>query len=626
MQIEENELGVSIHNIIICPKCSELLNNNLNSNENKKDIILEDFTKLFCQKCSFKVTFISCLYCHKYIYMKINPNQSKYNGLNAFNIICPFKSCEKFFYFTECIKCKRAQKQNKYIKEGDIITCIYDDCKNEYIQSNCVVKDCPDIFSIEKPEHYKNFPLGIMNMHLKKIMFQKITCFYCLRPIVYCTVKAKLNKYWECQKVICPYKDCNNIFNRIICPFCFKEIYIKDGWYEMGSEIKCYNCKNSFSKIICPSCRKINECKNDHFVMGLTRCTFQNCLKLNFMINCIYCRKLNIFIKEIPALGQVIKCGYCANSFNDVVCPSCKLKNHFPLADFSFGKTYKCKYSSCLKEYKYLICPNCLITKSKNDAKEGQKIKCHGCNIYFRNWACPFCYSTILDKDSTLILGQMVVCPSEKCGKKYSFIQCGKCEKLIFSKENEYILGRSVKCPYQECGIYSLELKCPLCLTKIIYNGENKSYNEGDNITCENCKQDFKFKKFTEIYNGNLTVLKEIEGETIDFGIGEIDENFLAKKDLFFDKGAKRISLYPTQFTSDAINDNNSSNNETNDTLDNVILKECIVCHRNYRESIFYPCGHRCVCYNCAVDIFTVFKKCPKCKREAKCIIKKVFE
>lgn len=624
MNNEENEKEININNIIICPKCSESINNYNITNENKNELILKDFTKLFCEKCSIKFTFISCLFCQKYIYMKINPNEPKYNGLNAFNIICPYKTCGKHFYFTECFKCKRAQKQNNYIKEGDVITCIFDDCKCEYIQTNCIVKDCPDTFSDKKPQNYKNYPLGIMDMHQKKIMFQKITCFYCLRPIVYCSLKTKKNKYWECQKVICPYQDCKNIFNRIICPFCYKEIYVKDGWYEMGSEIKCNYCKKFFCKIICPSCRKINQYKNYNFVMGLNRCNSPNCLKYNFMVNCIYCRKLNIFNNNIPE-GQIIKCGYCHNTFNDVLCPFCKLPNHFPLADFSFGKVYKCNYSTCLKEFIYIICPNCLLTQSKNEKKEGQKIRCHRCNIFFRNWACPFCYCSILDKESNLIMGQMVKCPSEKCGKKYSFIQCSGCEKLIYSKENKFILGTSVKCPYPGCGVYSLAVKCPSCETKLLYKGENKSYNEGDNITCENCKKEFKFKKFTEIYNGNLIVLKEIEGQTIDFGVGEVDENFLMKKDLFFDEGAKKSRLFPTQFISDVLNDK-SLQNETILYKDNIILKECIICHRNYSESIFYPCGHRCVCYNCAVDIFSVYKKCPKCKQKAKCIIKKVYE
>ena len=55
-------------------------------------------------------------------------------------------------------------------------------------------------------------------------------------------------------------------------------------------------------------------------------------------------------------------------------------------------------------------------------------------------------------------------------------------------------------------------------------------------------------------------------------------------------------------------------------------LAVCIVCYNNLKESVFYPCGHRCVCYNCALIVFEVNKKCPKCNQEAKCIIKKVFE
>ena len=58
----------------------------------------------------------------------------------------------------------------------------------------------------------------------------------------------------------------------------------------------------------------------------------------------------------------------------------------------------------------------------------------------------------------------------------------------------------------------------------------------------------------------------------------------------------------------------------------NVIFKECMICHNNRKESIFYPCGHRCVCYICAVMYFSVFKKCPKCQSAAKCIIKKIYD
>ena len=65
---------------------------------------------------------------------------------------------------------------------------------------------------------------------------------------------------------------------------------------------------------------------------------------------------------------------------------------------------------------------------------------------------------------------------------------------------------------------------------------------------------------------------------------------------------------------------------KSEDTPKNISLGECIVCHNNLKESVFVPCGHRCVCYNCAVIVFAITKKCPRCNKEATCIIKKVYD
>ena len=73
------------------------------------------------------------------------------------------------------------------------------------------------------------------------------------------------NKYCEGQKVVCPYKDCKKTFNRLICPACLEENYINDGWYEMGSKVKCNKCKLNFGKILCPICGKMNTCENNFF-------------------------------------------------------------------------------------------------------------------------------------------------------------------------------------------------------------------------------------------------------------------------------------------------------------------------------------------------------------------------
>ena len=365
---------------IFCPKCLQpvkinlklLTSNGLIDTPRRKK--LEDFDQLSCQICNFEFTFVSCAYCTKKIYLKKHPDESApFNGLNGTNIECQYRSCNKVFYFTQCPKCKMIQKQQKYIKEGDIIKCLNEECEFQYIQINCPYKYCTEKATLEKPKNSNNYPIGIMIIHKKEIMYQKINCNFCWRPIVYPSEKNNKNKYCECQRVECPYEDCKKIFNRIICIFCFEEIYINDGWYEMGSKIKCPRCKNTFGKIICPSCGKLNNCKNNFFKLGNLKCGFKNCNKTNNMINCLYCRRLNVLETNSQIGGQVIKCGYCNNTFNNILCPFCGKTNPFPLADFSFGKVYKCQYITCMGEFQFLFAHNAKFVHMQKKLKKGIK-------------------------------------------------------------------------------------------------------------------------------------------------------------------------------------------------------------------------------------------------------------
>ena len=611
---------------IFCPHCLDPLKISLNSlkisngyNCLMKNNELTEFSKISCKKCYLDFTFVLCAYCNKKIYMKMYQKNVPYNGLNAHNIICPYALCNQVFYFTKCPKCQLVQKQKTFIKEGSVVFCMNKQCNFKYIQVNCPINYCTDLISFERPKIYTNFPMGIMLLHKNEIMYQKINCYYCYRPIVYQSKKNHKNKYCEGQKVICPYKDCKKTFNRIVCPQCFDEIYINDGWYEMGSKINC-KCGKVFGKILCPSCGKMNTCENNFFKMGQMKCGFHNCAKESNMINCLFCRKLNIFENTKLITGQVIKCGYCSNTFNEIFCPFCKKINPFPLADFSFGKVYKCKYLTCMKEFQFLICPKCNIHSFIKEKQEGQRLKCESCQTLFMNWGCPFCKSNIMDKNTSLQIGQLIKCPSEKCQKIYSFIRCSACHKLIFSKANESICGKAVKCPYQNCKASTLVTYCPICNVKTIYNGKKPSLNEGESVHCENCKQNYIFQKNKLIYNGDLKILDQIEGKTIDFGVGEVDENYLGIQDLFFTDIKADL---PTQFISEQ---SEKITKDENKIITTAKLKECIVCHNNIRESVFVPCGHRCVCYNCAVIIFAVHKKCPECNEVAKCIIKKVYD
>ena len=42
---------------------------------------------------------------------------------------------------------------------------------------------------------------------------------------------------------------------------------------------------------------------------------------------------------------------------------------------------------------------------------------------------------------------------------------------------------------------------------------------------------------------------------------------------------------------------------------------ECVVCHDKSREAAFFPCGHKCVCIDCAVLLASQVKpECPLCR------------
>ena len=212
----------------------------------------------------------------------------------------------------------------------------------------------------------------------------------------------------------------------------------------------------------------------------------------------------------MPITGQVIKCGYCKKKFNEIYCPFCKLINPFPSAYFFFGKTYKFIYLTCSKSFQFIICPNCLLISFVKETKEGKKYRCSECQTDSMNWGCPFCKSSIMSKNTNLEQGQMIKCPSKKCGKVYSFIRCGKCEKLIFSKENQSIYGMSVKCQNEECGSYTLVWKCPKCNIRTIYSGKINNYTENEKIECPSCKEHYIFKRDKNIYNDGLYTFNEI--------------------------------------------------------------------------------------------------------------------
>lgn len=50
--------------------------------------------------------------------------------------------------------------------------------------------------------------------------------------------------------------------------------------------------------------------------------------------------------------------------------------------------------------------------------------------------------------------------------------------------------------------------------------------------------------------------------------------------------------------------------------------KECVVCFEKMSDTLFEPCGHKAVCFNCANDIVRLSGTCPLCSSEIRKIIK----
>ena len=583
-----------------------------NSNIKPENLELKDFNCNIGTN-SINFTFISCCYCKNKIFFEKNKDNLPMNGMIGINIKCPYSSCGKYFYLTICTKCKEYKKIPKIIKEGEIIKCSGKkncECGNEYIQIKCPIKYCLEMTYLPKPKNYCNFPNGIIYNHKKELIYQKISCNYCFRPIVYISKKNDINRYYDSMLIKCPYDNCRKEFNRIVCSICSEINIIEKGFYFMGHRIKCSWCKNYFGKILCPKCLKVNPLQRSFFLSGEMTCRYTLCSQKSNIINCLHCRRMNIFNDKPPIQGQKIICAYndCGKPFSEVYCPSCGELNPFPEGDFIFGKAYKCLYCFCQKVYQFLICPNCSTFSRTLDPQEGKKYNCNNCKALLTNWGCPFCKKTVMDKNSSLHYGQIVRCPDQKCQKEYSFIRCFSCQKLIFSEESKIILGLSVKC--KECKNVSVNIICPICTTKICIVDRMNDMVVGEKIKCTNCEKEFEYNNNMikeDIYSDNLSILGEIKGDIIEFGKNCVDENYL-----LIEKSLINSDSYKQE----------SNDNQKKEEKNNM----CIICHSNIKESVFYPCGHRWTCYNCAVYFFNMFKKCPRCDKVATCIIPRIYE
>lgn len=543
-----------------------------------------------------------CIFCNSTIYLLVNTILS----LNGRNIKCQNKECSKYFFITLCPTCKINHVIPRFVSEGEGIKC--EKCKFSYTETLCPVKSCNELFYYKISKNYNNYnsPNGIIISHKNMLSCQKISCYHCFNPIVFYNQPYR---YHDAMKVKCPY--CSKCFNRIFCPQCFEVNFLSMGLYIMGTRIKCKSCSSEFAKILCPNCLQINPLLKNSFLYGEFECRYASCAKKSSISICIYCRKINYFkydnkISLIP--GQVIECGYedCGEKYCQVFCPSCQFPNPFPKADFKFGKVYKCKnHTKCGKHFMILVCGNCWNYSMITDEVEGKKYACNKCNATLMNFYCPSCKISIFDANSTYKFGQIIECPS--CKINFSFFKCFNCKRLIYSDDKDSILGKAINCEF--CKQYSVNIICPnaQCLSKISFAKRESDMEVNEQVSCPNCQKKFIYEpQINEPYKNNLKILEELKSLTINFGIPNIDENFLERKIIKEEKEEKNIN-----------------NINKNNRIININL--CIICESQKKESVFFPCGHRCCCYKCAIYFFEVHERCPKCDRQSKCVIPKIF-
>ena len=198
-----------------------------------------EFQKLKCFSCENFFIYLLCSNCHYKIYFKINEKQNtdKLQGLNGFNIKCPYLNCYKYTFISKCDSCQKNIKFPFYIQEGENIKCYC--CNADYIYFNCPIKDCSQNLYIKEKDFKYKFPKQIITFEHYDTFYQKINCHYCKRAIVFNYHEKNIPNYYEGQKIICPYNDCNKQFNRVVCPQCNYKIIFDGGWYKMGTKVKC---------------------------------------------------------------------------------------------------------------------------------------------------------------------------------------------------------------------------------------------------------------------------------------------------------------------------------------------------------------------------------------------------
>ena len=582
-----------------CPICNQLIIFNVKS---------EDIS---CNNCKKNFMYKFCPECNQIIFF----NKIEYDG---YNIFCPYISCHATTCSVKCTKCNKKIFFNTKYKyyQGDEVEC--KECKFSFKKVKCPCLDCPKSFEL---------PIDYCEGNQLKcdhdgkggsapLYFQKLGCWYCGRHCVWNNSKGKV--YIEGQEIQCPYKECGNVTNKIVCPKCKQMTPIVKANLEMGKKINCLmkNCNTTYNIYFCPFCKKSGY--GDGSPIAGKKITCQNCDKSFYFVNCFYCKQINFWKepkKYIPCQTIVCNNDYCNKTSALIQCPFCQKVNHFTKGVFGLGKEYTCSYTQCKKEFTILYCGNCNMTQIKSPTLSPDILfTCDICKKYMPTVQCPSCMKFCSPNNNGMKLKNcsIIKCPYSSCGKIFYYYICPFCKHDFNS--NTYS-NLNIKCPFKKCNKSFSYFICKNCNNEN-YKRSNEDSMEVDTeeMFCENCKEKNSIANSPE--NNNFIEVKKaniVQGEKYIFDKPEEDPY-----DRRIIDNLIKTKIYDIMINK--INDEDEENKEN---------KLCVICMTNPIEWILAPCGHKCLCSgpNCGqVYKNNPGKNCPICKEKIIGILEKVID
>ena len=582
-----------------CPICNQLIIFNVKS---------EDIS---CNNCKKNFMYKFCPECNQIIFF----NKIEYDG---YNIFCPYISCHATTCSVKCTKCNKKIFFNTKYKyyQGDEVEC--KECKFSFKKVKCPCLDCPKSFEL---------PIDYCEGNQLKcdhdgrggsapLYFQKLGCWYCGRHCVWNNSKGKV--YIEGQEIQCPYKECGNVTNKIVCPKCKQMTPIVKANLEMGKKINCLmkNCNTTYNIYFCPFCKKSGY--GDGSPIAGKKITCQNCDKSFYFVNCFYCKQINFWKepkKYIPCQTIVCNNDYCNKTSALIQCPFCQKVNHFTKGVFGLGKEYTCSYTQCKKEFTILYCGNCNMTQIKSPTLSPDVLfTCDICKKYMPTVQCPSCMKFCSPNNNGMKLKNcsIIKCPYSSCGKIFYYYICPFCKHDFNS--NTYS-NLNIKCPFKKCNKSFSYFICKNCNNEN-YKRSNEDSMEVDTeeMFCENCKEKNSIANSPE--NNNFIEVKKaniVQGEKYIFDKPEEDPY-----DRRIIDNLIKTKIYDIMINK--INDEDEENKEN---------KLCVICMTNPIEWILAPCGHKCLCSgpNCGqVYKNNPGRNCPICKEKIIGILEKVID